>query len=602
MRIDDDESLRYYWQELSYLRSAGQAFARRYPKIAARLELEPNACPDPHVERLLESFAFLTGRIQKGLDEDFPEIAAELMAILYPHLACPVPSMSIARFDVDPDRGKLTSGHRIPAHTALFAPGSQGNICRFRTSYDVDLWPVLVKGADLVLPETYRFLERDSDVAQVLRIRLEAPSLPFHTLDLRHLRFYLQADSVVAAMLYEIVFSQVQRVVLLGEGNAPIFLANSVITPVGFGDREDVLPYSVHAQPAYRLLQEYFAFPEKYHFFDLHGLERLRADKKLDILLLLDRTPKGSLRLGAETFALGCTPIVNLFPRTSEPIRWDQRRLDYLLIPDNRRHRITEIHSIRKVSSAAHPDEPARVYHPFYSFTHEMLEQGHKTFWHAKRIATPHADGVGSDLSLSFLDLDWQPSKPADEVLYAHTLCTNRDLAEQVPADALLHCDAGVPAGRIVCIKRPTRQGPVPARGQNLWRLVSHLSLNYLSGEKEGNDAGALREILRLYDFSGSVAVEQQINGVRSISTRPVVTRIGRDAWRGFVQGREISLVFDESTFSADTSPFLFASVLDRFFALYAATNSFSQTVLYSEAREGAWYRWPARAGRKVVG
>lgn len=603
MRIDDDETLRYYWQELAYLRQAGQNFARKYPKIAGRLELEPNACPDPHVERLLEAFAFQTARIQKGLDEDFPEIASELLGILYPHLASPVPSMSVARFEVDPERGKLTTGYRIPARTGLFSPGAEGNICRFRTGYDVDLWPVEVRDVDMVLPDTYRFLERDSDVAQVLRIRLEAPTLPFYALEMKSLRFFLQADPVVAALLYEVVMSQVLRVVLLGEGNAPIVLPKTAIAPVGFGDEHEVLPYPPHAQPAYRLLQEYFAFPEKYHFFELGGFERTRAGKSLDILLLLDRTPKGALRLAPETFSLGCTPIVNLFPRTTEPIRWDQRRLEYLLVPDSRRHRTTEIHSVAKVTSAAHPDEPARVYHPFYSFSHEMQETGQKAFWHARRIATPHPDGVGSDLSLSFLDLDFRPSRPADEVIYAHTLCTNRDLAEQVPADSLLQCDrSGMPVGRIVCLRRPTRQGAVPARGQNLWRLVSHLSLNYLSGEKEGNDAGALREILRLYDFSGSVGVERQLGGVRKISTRPVIGRIGRDAWRGFAQGREVELVLDETTFSADTSPFLFASVLEQFFALYAATNSFSQMVLRSETREGVWHRWPARAGRKIVG
>lgn len=603
MRIDDDETLRYYWQELAYLRQAGQNFARRYPKIAGRLELEPNACPDPHVERLLEAFAFQTARIQKGLDEDFPEIASELLGILYPHLTSPVPSMSVALFEVDPERGKLTTGYKIPAHTPLFSPGAEGNICRFRTGYDVELWPVEVVGADLVLPETYRFLERDSQVAQVLRIRLEAPTVPFYALEMERLRFFLRADPVVASLLYEIVTSRVLRVALLGEGNAPIVLPNSAIEPVGFGDRDEVLPYPEHAQPAYRLLQEYFAFPEKYHFFDLRGFERVRSGKSLDILLLLDHTPKKALRLKKETFALGCAPIVNLFPRTSEPIRWDQRRLEYLLVPDNRRHRTTEIHSIRKVSSAAHPDQPARVYHPFYSYSHPMQERGEQAFWHARRIPTPHPDGVGSDLSLSFLDLDFRPSRPADEVIYAHTLCTNRDLAEQVPEDALLHSDTpGLPVGRIVNLRRPTRQGAVPARGQNLWRLVSHLSLNYLSGEKEGNDAGALREILRLYDFSGAIGVERQLGGVRQIATRPVVGRTGRDAWRGFAQGREIELVLDETAFGDDTSPFLFASVLERFFALYAATNSFSQLVLKSETREDVWHRWPARAGRKIVG
>lgn len=596
-----EDLLRAYWRELEYLRRMGAAFAEKYPKVAGRLELGADLSPDPHVERLVESFAFLTARIQRNLDSDFPEIATELLNILHPHYLQPVPSMAIARFEVDPDRGKLTTGHVLPKHTPLHAQSPSGAVCRFRTCYPVTLWPVEVTYAGFESTAQFDFLD-DAGVATVLRLRIEArgPSA-LSELALDRLRFYLNDDRMLVDTLYEMLFGHVLGVVLLPDGEGrPLTLPEGAIEPVGFGTDEEVLPYPRNSHPAYRLVQEYFTFREKFLFVDVRHLARHGSEQSFDLLILLDSAPRDRLRIDAGTFVLGCTPVINLFPRTTEPIRLDHRKVEYPLVPDARRERTTEIHSILSVSGSSDPRKRTRVFEPFYSFNHHMAERGHATYWHARRVPSLRKDVPGSEMVLSLLDLDFHPDVPAGETIYAHTLCTNRALAEQLPAGAILHAETAAPVARISCLAKPTPQLAPPTDGSGLWRLVSHLSLNYLSFSDETGSLRALREILKLYSFSEHSSVHQQIEGIREMSFAPVVRRTGREAWRGFCRGTEVTLVFDERLYVGGGA-FLLASVLNRFFALYASVNSFTQLVIKSHQREGVWKRWPPMAGEQVV-
>jgi type VI secretion system protein ImpG len=599
-----EELLRAYWRELSYLRNMGSAFAETYPKVAGRLELGSDVSPDPHVERLIESFAFLTARIQQNLDSEFPEIATELLNILHPQYLNPIPSMAVATFEVDPRRGKLTSGHVIPRHTPLFTHAAQGeSICRFRTCYPVTLWPVDVAEAAFESPAHYPFLDAATDVTSVLRLRIESRAGSLAELGLDRLRFYLNGDRMAIDALYETLFCQCAGVMLLPEGETtrrPVRLTADALQPVGFERDDEVIPYPSFSLPAYRLVQEYFTLPQKFLFVDVAGLERHGSERGFDLLILLRRAPGNWLEVDRDTFVLGATPVINLFPRTTEPIRLDHRRSEYPLVPDARRERFTEIHSILSVGGSSDPRTRGRVYEPFYSFNHHMAERGQKAFWHARRVPSLRKDVPGSEMLLSLLDLDFQPFHPPAETIFAHTLCTNRALAEQLLNGALLQTDVSIPVSRIVVLTKPTPQLSPPSDGSTLWRLVSHLSLNHLSFSNGEESLKALREILKLYCFSERSVAHQQIQGIREMSLRPTVQRGGRDAWRGFCRGTEVTLTFDEKAYVGGGA-FLLAAVLDRFFALHTTVNSFTQLVLKSQQREGIWKRWPAKAGEQAV-
>jgi type VI secretion system protein ImpG len=608
MQAPNEDLLRYYLEELSYLRRGGESFARTYPKVAARLELQTDECPDPHVERLIESFAFLTARIQSGLDGDFPEIAGALLDVLYPQYLRPVPPLAVARFDFDPARGKLTSGYEIPRHTPLFAHSEQGAICRLRTCYPVVLWPIEVTAAEIESPDRYDFLSGSAAVSSVLRLRLESRADPFEKLGVDRLRFHLHGDPVLVHRLYELLFDSVHRIVAVpadpttpatAESAAPRWLPPDALSPVGFGEDEALLPAPRHSHPAYLLLQEYFVFPEKFHFADVGGLSGRLAGGAADLLFLLDRVPRHRLAFSAENFALGCTPVANLFRRTSEPLRIDHRRLEVPLVADLRRERTTEIHSLLGVTGSS-SGGGVREYAPFYSFSHDMEQRGQRVFYHARRVASPRPDVGGTEILLSFRDLDFQPAVPPDETVFAQLLCTNRALAAELPAGALLQSDEALPVAAIVCLKKPTRPLDPPLGGQGLWRLVSHLSLNHLSLAAGELSLKALREILGLYCFSPAPALRRQIEGIREVSWRKVVRRLAGTGWQGFCRGTEVTVGLDEGSY-VGSSALLLAAVLSRFLGLYGSTNSFTQLVTRPFGREEESKRWPPMAGGKAV-
>lgn len=614
-----EELLKYYKSELTYLRRMGGVFAERYPKVAKRLELGRDDCADPHVERLIEAFAFLTGRLQHEIDSEFPDITNALLSILYPQLTSPIPSMAIAQFNIDPEQGKMTTGFTVDRHTSLFADAANGVFCRFRTCYPVTLWPLNVANAELESTRHSSFIDADSKAIMALRLKMEClPGGKLNELPVDRLRFYLNGDPMSVKTLYELLFCDVHDVAIQIPGAmSPVFLGADAIKSVGLESYDDMLPHPPNVHPGYMLLLEYFAFPKQYLFFDLcfdqsNPSRRGNTNTLLDFLphgeassfevfLLLNRRPKENLVIDEDTFALGCTPIINLFPKTTEPIRLDHRSLEYPLLPDKRRERTTEIHSILSVSSSSNEADTMHRIEPFYSYNHRLETSNHSAFWHARRVPAQRKDLSGSEMVLTFLDLDMKPSLPPMQTVYAHTLCTNRDLPSELQVGAVFQMEQHAPLDKerpIVCLGKPTAPVPPPSRGATAWRLVSHLSLNHLSLSEEKDSLPALKEILRLYCLSESH--HQLIEGIKDMSCRKVMRHVGNEPWRGFCRGNEVSLVLDEDYYEG-SGGFLFGAVLNRFFATYAAVNSFTQLVVKSKQREGIWKKWEPMAGETVL-
>lgn len=597
-----DGLLDYYNAELAYLRNVGGEFAAAHPKVASRLQLGAHECPDPQVERLIESFAFLTARLQRTLDVEVPGISSALLEVLYPNYLNPVPPVTVAEFAVDRSQGKLSSGYTIPAGTPLLAESGEGEVCRFRTAYPVTLQPLDVEGAAVEPVAKYSFLRDLPRAAQVVRVRLTPLGVPMSGVRPGRLRLYLGGEMSTAAALYELLFAHLLDVVVLPDGEVPVdgprMLGADAISPVGLGPDEGVLPCPATAHRAYRLLQEYFTIPRKLLFFDLDGLDDHGAATFVDLLFVLDRRAPERLAVSAQNFRPGCTPIVNLFERLSEPLRVDQQRVEYRLVPDARRERTTEIHSVIDLSAAPDGRDEAAMFEPFYACTHRM-DPGQRTFWHARRVPSQRKDMPGSDVMLSFLDLRGERVTPPAQTVWARVLCTNRRLAEQLLPGDPLQMELAAPVAAIRVLHPPSSAVEPPLGAQTLWRLVSHLSLNHLS--LTGADGlHALQEILRLYAAWGDPTVEAQVAGIRSLSTAAAVRRAGREPWSGFARGTEIELLMDEAAYDGG-SPLLLAMVLDRFFALYASLNSWTRLSVRRQGREGVWKRWDARIGDRPL-
>lgn len=618
-----EELLGYYERELSFLRQLGAEFAQKYPKIAGRLLLEPDRCEDPHVERMIEAAAFLASRVHLKIDDEFPELTESLLNVLYPSFLAPVPSLSIVQFQLDPEQANLRMGHTIPRGSLVRSEPVDGQPCRFQTCYPVTIWPLEVREARFELPTPG--VVAAPGTKSVLRIGLRTlGGVPTSELKekgsgdaaprpLESLRFSLQGEGKVVYALYELLMNDVLQIELrpgAGGGTAsPVMLPAGALRPVGFEREESVLPHSERSFAGYRLLQEYFAFPEKYLFFDVGGLERAVSasfGQAFDLAFSLRREFPLEKSIVARTFRLHCTPIVNLFAHVAEPIRVTHLQSEYRVIPDVGRQTAMEVYSVDEVSSTRPDVEKPTVYEPFYSIRHAAAGEETKTFWHASRRPSSRKDDEGTEIYLTLVDLGFRPSVPDVETLTVRATCSNRDLPGRLPfgsstggADFELE-GAGVFTA-IRCLRKPTGSLRTPLRRGTQWRLISHLSLNYLSLVEGDGGRGpeALQEILKLYDFADSSATRQQISGITHVAARRVLRPVGSAA-AGFVRGVEVSAEFDEAQFIGG-GVFLFASVLERFLALYASINSFSQLVASTRQREEVLKRWPPRAGEQIV-
>ncbi len=609
-----DELLARYEQELAYLRRTGADFARRYPKIASRLLLEPTKCEDPHVERLLEGFAFLAARVQLRIDDDFPEFSEALLQLLYPHHIRPIPSMALVEFQLDPEQGKLTKGLSVARGTSLNTRPIDGAPLQFRTVYDTRLWPVTVASARWLTPRQLDPPVRAEAAVAALRVEFQClPDVTFDRLELQTLRLHLSAESNLASTLYELLCNNCVQVLIRdpsGPVREPIVLPPSALTPVGFGEDESMLPSPGRAFAGYHLLQEYFAFPEKFFFLDLAGFDRVRQagfGPAAEVVFLISsfQRPerKAMLETGvtAEVVRLGCTPVVNLFSQTSEPILLDQRRTEYLLVPDVRRREAVNIFSVDEVVAVT-PGSPEPLrFAPLYSFRHGARDQGQGLYWCANRRPAGWRQDEATDVYLSFADLSGRVVCPDFDAVTARLTCHNGALPSRVafgdPAGDF-EVAGGGPIRRVLSRTNPTAVVQPPLGRPQLWRLISQLSLHFTSLVEGG--AEGVQELLRLHNAGGSAAGEKQIQGIVRVGSTPAYAMIPSEHGLTFARGRRVEIEFDEEEF-AGGGVYLLASVLEHFLGLCATLNSFCILAARTRQRPELLREWAPRSGWRTL-
>jgi len=608
-----DELLRHYNSELHFLRRVGDEFAQAHGAVAGNLKIGSQGEYDPFVGRLVEAFAFLNARTRYKLDDDFPEICSSMLEILYPHYLRPVPSASVVQFGLDVSQADMTDGYPIPRHTFFDSDPIDGQECRFRTCYPVDCWPLRVSNVELLrppieAPDCRRFMDQSRGL---LRIDLEtfSPDVTFEQLSLESLRFFLHVQPPYSFDLYELLFNQVIGVAL---GNGPrekdpvCMTAAEAVRPVGFDADQGLVEYPAQSFLGYRLLSEYFAFPEKFLFFDLNLERWKRPTNKLSAYLFLDRSHRDlEPHVSAETFRIGCTPIVNLYRRRAEPISLTHFDTEYPIVLDARRPRANEVYSVDAVTGTSESGEEVEFL-PFYSFQHAGSRDSNRTFWHASRRWSSANEASGekaTDMFLSFVDLDFAPAKAGRWTIDVVTTCVNRNLPAHLPfggGQPRLQSQGAGSAASVECLTAMTPTLRPPLEHGTRWRLVSLLALNHISLHGKTDSADALREILSLHDVQGTDESRKRIAGLKEVASELAVGRIpGRQG--GPCRGLEVMLTFDEQHFTGG-GMFLLASVLDRFLGLYVNINSFVQTVAKTQ-QLGAeeLHRWPRRAGEMVI-
>ena len=623
----DSRLLNYYERELQYIREMGGEFAKQYPKIAGRLGVETLECADPYVERLFEGFAFLAARVQLKLDSETPRLTQHLLEIVYPHYLAQTPSAAVVRFEPDLTEGSLNEGHAIDRGTTLRSvPDQQTNTqCQYLTTQDLTLWPLQISDiaylsrdvASLSLPTVAR------DASACIRIRLKATAgLRMEELTLDSLQLYLHGPDDVPVRLYEQLNANLKALVVQPAAETPpwqALLDPKCLQPLGFDNEQSLLPFSPQSFHGYRLLREYFAFPQKFMFMELSGLQPQLArcaGSELELIIALDRSdPVLARAVDRDSFQLHCAPAVNVFPHRADSIHLRDSHFEHHVVPDRARPLDFEVFEVTSVVGRGVEMEGEQPFLPFYSMQDgaDRQELAYYTAHRTPRVASTkqkqigsRSSYVGSEVYLALVDGRSAPYHHNLQTLSVDTLCTNRDLPLQLPIGATasdFSISTGAPVDAIKCISGPTAPRPSLSheKGQLLWRLVNHLSLNYLSLVDTDSQSGAaaIRDLLQLYSPSEDSVVEKQISGIRSVSSAGITRQLPTSGPVAFGRGIEVQLELDESAFKG-FGCYLLGCVLDHFFSRYVSINSFTETVLRTQQR-GEIKRWPARTGGRPV-
>lgn len=619
----DTRLLKHYEAELRYMREMGAEFAASYPKIAARLGMDGFEVADPYVERLLEGFAFLAARVQLELELQYPTFTGNLLEIVYPHYLAPTPSMMVVELAPDPAQANDAEGTPVPRHTTLRSRVDEGGIspCIYRTAHDVRLWPLEITEAEYIDGRGALLdlgIAAGIEARAAIRLRLRRfgqESLSDVALD--RLTLMINPEAWSHWSLHELLCTQVTGISAKStdrRADWSLDLPDGRAEQKGLGTDEALLPSSRQMFDGYRLLQEYFAMPERFLFVDLAGLApglARAAGSEVDIYVNLREGRRDfATHLSTGDFVLNAVPAINLFPKRCDRILLSHKDVEHHVVVDRTARLDFEVFSLSSVTGISGEGKDDVEFRPFYSET-DLTAAGevHPAYYtqarrmrqrsERERLKGIRTSYLGSDIFLKLVDRAQAPYGEDLEQLAVRALCTNRDLPLLLSGGGanLFHLPGGGPISEVRVLVAPTRPRPPLAQGDTAWRLISHLSLNYLSIAEtdKGGGPAALRELIGLYAPLGNRAIERQLEGIVGLKSRNIVRRVSDDLLASAVRGIEIAIEVDESFFEG-SSTYILASVLEHFFRRQVAINSFSETVLVSQQR-GEVARWRPRSG-----
>ena len=507
--------------KLQHVREMGAEFAREFPKVAGRLGLDTFECADPYVERLLEGFAFLAGRVQLKLDAEFPSFTQHLLEIVYPHYLAPTPSMAIVQLSPNLSEGSLATGYKVPRGTTLRSLIGRGEqtACEYRTAHDVTLWPL-----EIVHAEYTGYTADLTDVRlsarprAALRLKLRATAgLNISDLALEDLTLFLRGSDELPARLYEQLIGHAIGIVARPATHAPAWrhvVSERPTAAVGFDDEQALLPYGPRSFQGYRLLQEYFACPSRFLFVQLRDLApavRRCTSSEIEILVLMD-SHDASLDGAVDdaNLTLHATPIVNLFSRRADRIHVTEAVNEYHVVPDRTRPMDLEVYGISEVVGVGATAETNQVFRPFYAWNdhdrqdeaaaYYTIQRQPRTLSTKQRSQGARSSYVGSEVFVSLVDADEGPYRSSAPPV------GDRDPVHEPGPLVAPHARPGTnrlqPRVRGARRLHPHRRwtdapASVHAHGETSWRLISHLSLNYLSLVDSRSGLGRRRRRVR---------------------------------------------------------------------------------------------------------
>ena len=583
---------RYYQDELAYLRELGKEFAQAYPALAPMLA---DRGGDPDVERLLEGFAFLTGRIRQKLDDELPELILAIATLLFPQLVRSLPSASI--LELTPVQNALRERRIVPAGTEFDSTQVDGVRCRFRSSIDCELVPWVLQNPKL----------ESVSAGQQLRFELSSPTgVPIAQLAPENLRLFLAGDERESLTLLTWLAQHATDVSLSTPATAStpareLSLGASCITLPGFEDAP-LFPTGEASFPGFRLLQEYYTLPAKFSFVEISGVSRVAEltpeATSLTVTIRFDRRIPGIQQLGTDALKLHCVPIVNVFALTAEPIRVLAEREQFLVRPAGLRPAHGEVYAIEEVRGVVSGTSERFVIPSFFDFSHAGASGAQSRVYYSTHLR-PSVVGDGADMFVSLGTAENSGAVPDLDVLSLDLLATNGRLASGLRVGEIATATATSPPFASFRNLTAVTTYVAPPLGQELqWRATAHSAMNLRSL----TEPEVLRSILSVYNLNAITDRQAaRANEIRTAALRDVRVRSAERLFRGIpVRGVQLDIDLDESGFAGDGDLFLFGAILERLFAHYVSLNSFSKTSIFA-LQTKATYLWPARSGNLTL-
>ncbi|QSX98454.1 type VI secretion system baseplate subunit TssF [Janthinobacterium sp. PLB04] len=608
-----EELLPYYERELGFLRRYSREFSERYPKIAGRLLIGGEVCEDPHIERMIQSFALLNSRISKRLDDDYPEFTEALFEVLYPHYLRPFPSCSIARLDYSGAAAQLTAATEIARGTELATRPVKGVACTFRTAYPVTVAPLALTHAAFAAiidaPEQVQLPPNATSSVSIV-IEATADQISLAQLGVKKLRVFIDGEPSFCAALRDALFMRTLKAYVEADDSGRwSALAQLPVSAAGYAEDDALIPFSARSHPAYRLLTEYFCFPEKFNFFDIDlaalcaplpsGCRRITLHLALAGLRTDSNTARMLGTMSTNNLLLGCTPVVNLFRLRGEPIRLTHTAASYPVLADARRAYAFEVQAIESVKLVRQTPQGESIteFRPFYSLRHGQMPARDGHYWVMRRDDTISEKSPGYETEISIVDIDFDPAAIETDTLSLELSCTNRDLPAQLTYGLRggdLFLEGGSSVRSIHFLRKPTESHRFERGRGAHWRLISHLSLNHLS--LSGSGLEAFQEMLTLYDLPRSATSQRQISGIAAIDHKAANAWLPGNPFACLVRGLEVRLTLDEEAF-VGSGIHAFAHIVECFLGLYVHANSFTQLVVLSKKSGEELLRCKPRSG-----
>jgi len=584
----------YYIQELNSLRVEGAQFAKTNPGLSSYLAKEGQ---DPDVERMLEGFAFLTGKLRQKFDEELPEVSHNLVQLLWPNYIRPVPSYSIIQFDAL--KHELKNQTLVKGMQVLSKNSSEGVVCKFQTCFETQVLPLELKEVE------YLTYGHKSSIELDLKMSVSGD---LTGLNLSTLRLFLGGSKFMAKELYLYLDRFVDKVELIvkdkeGKELDALKLPQKTIQGLGFDASQTIVPQPSNAFDGYVMLQEYFCFQDKHLFMDVLNLDYLSRftgdvlsqSNRFSLKISLSKRLTTAQLPALSDFQLFCTPVINLFESDAVPIRKTEVQDEYLLSPSEFKKHQSEVFSVENVRGWIPSKNAYQNYFPFESFGH-IQDQGE---YYSERVKlSDNSDRTDTFLRFASSGGIFDDLEHNSATVSVKMMCTNKDVPASLNLDDISVNDPLSSSDlSFTNINIPSVSYPPPIGGDFLWKVISNMSLNYLSLD----NIDTLKMILQTYDFFGANDSKQKektevlLSGLKAIKNKRT-----QMIYEGLpIRGIETELFLDPTKFTGTGEAYHLCCVLNEFFALYCNLNSFHRLVVHIENHES--FSWPAKMGKQAL-